>query len=95
MDQLLPLITAIIIRLMDETEILLGLKRATLTSLFKRSEQNKKDMKNYRPIYNLPFKSKLIENVVARRIEEHLEHNYLNESYQSGFVDVIQQKMLS
>ncbi|KAK2150662.1 hypothetical protein LSH36_396g02009 [Paralvinella palmiformis] len=42
-------------------------------------------MKNYRPIYNLPFISKLIEKVVARCIEEHLEHNELNDSYQSAY----------
>jgi len=41
-------------------------------------------MKNYRPISNLPFISKLIEKVVARRIEEHLEHNGLNDIYQSA-----------
>ena len=38
-------------------------------------------MKNYHPICNLPFISKLIEKVVARDIEEHLEHNDLNDSY--------------
>ena len=42
-------------------------------------------MKNYRPISNLPFISKLIEKVVARRIEEHLEHNDLNDIYQSAY----------
>ena len=42
-------------------------------------------MKNYRPVSNLPFISKLVEKVVARRIEEHLEHNDLNDSYQSAY----------
>jgi hypothetical protein len=31
------------------------------------------DMKNYRPISNHPLTSKLIEKVLARRIEEHLD----------------------
>ena len=42
-------------------------------------------MKNYRPISNLPFISKLNEKVVERRIEEHLEHNDLNDVYQSVY----------
>ena len=56
-----------------------------MTPLIKRSGLNKEDMKNYCPISNLPFISKLIENVVAKRIEEHLEPNDLDDSYQSVY----------
>ena len=42
-------------------------------------------MTNYRPISNLPFISKLTEKVIAKRIEEHLMHNYLNDIYQSAY----------
>ena len=41
-------------------------------------------MKNYRPISS-PFISKLIEDVVARRIEEYLEHNNLKDIDQSAY----------
>jgi len=71
-DQLLPLITAIVNRSMDESVMSLCLKRVAITSLLKRSGLNKEDMKNYLPISNLPFISKLIEKVIARRIGEHL-----------------------
>jgi len=65
--------------------MLLCLKRATISPLLKRSGLDKEEIKNYRPISNLPFISKLIEKVVARRIEEHLEHNDLNDVYQSTY----------
>jgi len=71
-DQLLPLITIIVIRPIDESVMPLCLKRATVTTLLKRSGLDKERMKNYCPISTLPFISKLIEKVVARHIEEHL-----------------------
>ena len=65
--------------------MLLCLKRATIIRLLKRHGLDKEELKNYRPTSNLPFISKLIANVVATRIEEHLEHNDLNEMYQSAY----------
>jgi len=43
---------------------------------------DKVDTKNYRPISNFSFISKLIEKVLAMRIEE---HNDLNDSYESAY----------
>ena len=40
-------------------------------------------MKNLCPISNLPFISNRIENVLARRIEKHLEYNDLRGIYES------------
>jgi len=70
-DQLLPLIKFIVNRSMDESVMSLYLKRATIISLLNRPGLDKEEMKNYRPISNLPFISKLIEKVVASEIEEH------------------------
>jgi len=63
----------------------LCLKRATTTPRFMRPGLDKEEMKNYRPISNLPSISKLIEKVEATRIEEHVEHNDFNEIYQSTY----------
>jgi len=84
-DQLLSLITAIVNRSMDESVMPLCLKWATISPLLNISCLDKGDMKNYRPISNLPFISKLIEKVVARGREEHLEHSDLNDIYQSVY----------
>jgi len=60
------------------------MKRATIPSLLKRPGLFKEEVKNNRPISNLPFISKLIEKVVSRRIE-HLEQNDLGDIYQSAY----------
>ena len=73
----MPLLTAIINRSMNESVM----KRSTIAPLLKISGLDKE----HRPISNLPFISKLIEKVVARCIEEHLEHNDLNDTYQSAY----------
>ena len=49
--------------------------------LLKRPGLDKEDMKNYCPISNLPLISEHMEKVVAR----HIEHNDLNDSYQSAY----------
>jgi len=63
--QFFPLITAIINRSMDESVVPQCLKWATITPLLKRPGLDKEDMKNYRPIDNFPFITKLIEKVLA------------------------------
>jgi len=70
-DQHLPLITAIVNMSMDQSVVSLCLKRTSIIPLLKRPGLDQEEMKNYRPISNLPFIFKLIENVVARHIEEH------------------------
>ena len=41
--------------------------------------------KNYRPVSNLPFVSKVLEKVVSSRIDEHLTVNNLHEEHQSAY----------
>ena len=53
--------------------------------LLKRYVLDKKYIKNYHPTSNLPIIPKRIGMVVARGIEEHLEYNDLNDSYQSAY----------
>jgi hypothetical protein len=42
-------------------------------------------LKNYRPISNLPFVSKVLERIVDVRLEHHLESNFLHEELQSAY----------
>ena len=43
------------------------------------------EYKNYRPISNLPYLSKLIEKVVVKQLNDHLKTNSLLESHQSAY----------
>ena len=45
--------------------------------LLKKTSLLKDDMKNYRPVSNLNFVSKIIENAIANRTRSHLEKNDL------------------
>ena len=49
----------------------------------KKENLDANTLKNYRPISNLPFVSKILEKVESSRIEEHLTVNNLHEEHQS------------
>jgi hypothetical protein len=42
-------------------------------------------LKNYRPVSNLPFISKVLEKVVKSRLENYLASNYLHDRVQSAY----------
>ena len=62
-----------------------GEKMAHLTPLIKNQSLDSSCLKNYRPISNLSFISKLIERVVLRRLNKHLNNNNLNVPLQSAY----------
>ena len=57
------------------------LKLSHITPLLKKPSLSKDDMKNYRPVSNLNFISKLLEKIIAKRIRSHLESNDLLNRY--------------
>ena len=62
-----------------------ALKTALVRPLLKRVSLDNNDLKNYRPISNLPFASKLLEKVIAARLAEHLTMYDLEEPFQSAY----------
>ena len=68
-----------IVNLSLSTSCMDGLKTGTLIPLIK--ELNKttdvENLKNYRPVTNLPFLSKLVERVVQIRLNKHMSNNNL------------------
>ena len=60
-------------------------KHALISPLIKKPTLNPNELKNYRPVSNLPFVSKLIEKAVAAQINEHLIKNNLLEKHQSAY----------
>ena len=57
-----------------------------LSSLFsKKTSLSTDDLNNFRPISNLIFISKILEKVVASRIQSHLSSNSLSSSFQFAY----------
>ena len=84
-DQLVPVFTIIINTSLDCADFSSELKRAFVTPLLKRAILDCEILKNYRPVSNLSFISKLIERVVCVQLIDHLKHNNLYELFQSAY----------
>ena len=61
------------------------LKSALVTPLLKKSSLDINTLKNYRPVSNLPFLSKVMEKVVATQLNDYLTTNSLLEPLQSAY----------
>ena len=86
LDVLLP-VWVQIVNLSLVTGNMATLKNPVLSPLIKELSSliDTENLKNYRPISNLLFISKLIERVVDIRLQEHLETNKLNMNQQYGY----------
>ena len=62
-----------------------ALKSAVITPLLKKSTLDACNFKNFRPVSNLSFISKVVEKVVASRLKCHLTENDLLDTYQSAY----------
>ena len=60
-------------------------KSAVVKPLIKKPTLDCEVLKNYRPISNLPFLSKLIEKVIAKRLVSHMQDNGMVEKFQSAY----------
>ena len=70
--ELVPIITDIVNMSLRESMVPKSLKTALIRPLFKEKNGLDSDiLKNYRPVSNLTFISKVIENVISGRLNEH------------------------
>ena len=60
-------------------------KTALVKPLLKKPSLDHNDLKNYRPVSNLPFLSKVIERIVLLQLNEHLLSNNLLNPLQSAY----------
>ena len=60
-------------------------KLAIVTPLLKKPTLPKNDLKNYRPVSNLHFISKIVEKVVAKQIKQHVDGCGLDNPFQSAY----------
>jgi hypothetical protein len=61
------------------------LKQAIINPIIKKQTLDPNDLKNYRPVANIPFLSKLLEKHVFNCINEHMEKYHLGEDLQSAY----------
>ena len=84
-DELLSLITTLINRSLSTGKFPEHFKEAIIRPLLKKTNSDIDELKNYRPVSNLNFISKIIEKIVMARIECHLIRNNLHEPTQSAY----------
>jgi hypothetical protein len=60
-------------------------KVAMITPVLKKQSLDRNMLKNYRPVSNLPFLSKVLERVVAKQLLDHISANGLHEHLQSAY----------
>ena len=80
LTNLLPSITNIINKSLETGRMPQAFKQAVVTPILKK-EGAEPDFKNFRPISNLPFLSKLVEKVVCKQLSGYMDLNRLNEPY--------------
>jgi hypothetical protein len=85
LPSLLPTLTNIINNSLQTSKMSSELKTAIVNPLLKKSSQDAENMKNYRPVSNLPYLGKLIENVAVNQIDSHPTKNHLHEPLQSAY----------
>ena len=85
LDILLPTITNIINTSLTPGIVPRDLKTAIVKPLLKKPSLDKNLLKNYRPISNLPFVSKILEKVVLHTLLSHLQENNLSNPFQSAY----------
>ena len=85
LDILLPTITNIINTSLTTGIVPPDLKTAIVKPLLKKPSLDKNLLKNYRPISNLPFLSKILEKVILHKLLSHLQENNLSNPFQSAY----------
>ena len=80
-----PVLTVIVNTSLSCADLIPELERAFVTPLIKKLILDCEIFKNYRPVSNLSFVSKLIERIVCVQLVDHLKENDLYEIFQSTY----------
>ena len=85
LEELLPVITAIVNTSLQNGEFPTALKEGRLIPSIKKSSLNPEEFSNFRPITNLTFLSKVVERIVVEQSRGYLLDNDLYPSLQSAY----------
>ena len=82
---IIPTIHTIVNNSLHSSHMPAQLKEAIVTPILKKSSLDSENLKNYRPVSNLPYLGKVIEKVAVNQLTNHLTENNLHESLQSAY----------
>ena len=85
LDILLPIITRIVNTSLSSSTFPTALKIAAVTPILKKANLIPDILKNFRPVSNLPFLSKVLEKVAAKQLIAHKDAHNLREIMQSAY----------
>ena len=71
-----------------------GIKESIIDPLLKKPDLDTDEKKNYRPVNNLLFFSKMTERVVKQQLKEHMTKNVLHEATQFGYKEFHSTEMM-
>ena len=84
-DELIPMVTILVNLSLQSANMPDSMKQALVTPLLKKDDLDPEVLKNYRPVSNLSFLSKVLERVVAVRLTNYMTINQLHEPMQSAY----------
>ena len=84
-NNLIHILTRIVNSCILENTFPDSLKNALVTPIIKDQSKSSEDYKNYRPVSDLPFLSKVLEQVIYQQLSNHIEINGLHCKYQSSY----------
>ena len=84
-NELGPIITNLVNLSLSEGIFPPSFKQALVQPLLKKPSLSTDDLNNFRPIFNLKFISKILEKVIASRIQSYLSSDSLSSSFQSAY----------
>ena len=84
-DLFIHCITSIVNESLINGVMPLCFRKAVISPLLKKPSLDFNELKNYRPVSNLPFLSKIIEKAVACQLNDHISRNNLLEKHQSAY----------
>ena len=87
-DELVPVLTKLINSSLETGVFPDNLKTAVIRPLLKKASLDSDVLKNFRPVANVPFLSKLIEKTVKLQMDEYLTENNLFTKFQSAQVRI-------
>ena len=85
LDEVLPIVTYIVNKSLKDGQFPDSLKHALVRPSLKKPNLDSDDHKNYRPVSNLTYMSKIIEKCVHQQLTQYITANDMFAKFQSGY----------